>query len=223
MAFQFKVELKGVVKPSVWRRLIVPNDCTFFRFHKILQAAFGWKTTHLFLFSPGGYGGEPIITVIDEDSIKGSLPSDKMQVAHGFFIFKEGKEEIDLPCNFGTEGDILWVRENWEDYTDPELNKDFKDEARELFLSRPDKKSWPSFEFMPKAACRIFLKITSIRPDRLQNIFDEESAYKMGNYSYKDLWKRNKWVFVIDFERIDPKQYAAENKKFAKWMGNKPL
>jgi len=143
--------------------------------------------------------------------------------AHGFFIFKEGKEEIDLPCNFGTEGDILWVRENWEDYTDPELNKGFKDEARELFLSSPDKKSWPSFEFMPKAACRIFLKITSIRPDRLQNIVDEESAYKMGNYSYKDLWKRNKWVFVIDFERIDPKQYAAENKKFAKWMGNKPL
>ncbi len=143
--------------------------------------------------------------------------------AHGFFIFKEGKNDLELTCKFGTEGDILWVRETWEDYTDPELNKDFKDKARELFLSRPNIKSWPSFEFMPKAACRIFLKIKAIRPDRVRNIFTEETSWKMGNYSHKTIWQRNKWVYVIDFERIDPKQYAAEDKKFAKWMGNKRL
>ena len=140
-----------------------------------------------------------------------------------FFIFKEGRNEIDLLCKLGTEGDIKWVRETWDDYTDPEGNKDFKDEARDQFLSRPKINSWPSYDFMPKAACRLFLKITSIRPDRVRNIFTEETAYKMGNYSYKRIWERNKWVFVIDFERIDPKQYAAKNKKFAKWMGNKPL
>jgi len=100
MAFQFKVELKNVVKPSVWRRLIVPDNLTFFRFHKVIQAAFGWRTTHLFLFSPNGYGGEPIITVIDEDSMKGALPSDKIHIDD---IFTTPKQKFSYIYDFGDD------------------------------------------------------------------------------------------------------------------------
>jgi|GEM_PF-5218657 len=28
---------------------------------------------------------------------------------------------------------------------------------------------------------------------------------------------------ILGRKALDPKQYATENKKFAKWMGNKPL
>lgn len=100
MAFQFKIELKNVVKPSVWRRLIVPDNLTFFRFHKVIQAAFGWRTTHLFLFSPNGYGGEPIITVINEDSIKGALPSDKIHIDD---IFTTPKQKFSYIYDFGDD------------------------------------------------------------------------------------------------------------------------
>ena len=117
MAFQFKVELKNVVKPSVWRRLIVPNNITFFRFHKVLQAAFGWKTTHLFLFSPGGYGAEPIITVIEEDSIKDALPSDKMRLDD---IFTTPKQKYSYVYDFG---DDWFHRITLEEITEEEITR----------------------------------------------------------------------------------------------------
>lgn len=118
MAFQFKVELKNVVKPSVWRRLIVPNDCTFFRFHKILQAAFGWKTTHLFLFAPNGYGSEPLITVLNDDSDKlHDLPSDKIQLDD---IFTTPRQKYSYVYDFG---DDWHHRITLEEITEEEITR----------------------------------------------------------------------------------------------------
>ncbi len=42
------------VKPSVWRRLEVPLNTTFAKFHRVLQAALGWDNTHLHLFRVNG-------------------------------------------------------------------------------------------------------------------------------------------------------------------------
>ena len=100
MAFQFKVELKGVEKPTVWRRLILPDNFTFFQFHKILQAAFGWKTTHLFLFSPTGYGGQPLITVLDDQSDQYDLPSNKVRIDD---IFTTPKQKYVYVYDFGDD------------------------------------------------------------------------------------------------------------------------
>jgi hypothetical protein len=63
MAFQFKIQLKDIIAPPVWRRLSVPEQFTFYRFHKAIQVAFGWGNTHLFQFSPGGYNSHPVITI----------------------------------------------------------------------------------------------------------------------------------------------------------------
>lgn len=51
MIFQFKIQINGVTKPTVWRRITVPIDFTFFRFHDVIQTAFGWDSIHLFEFS----------------------------------------------------------------------------------------------------------------------------------------------------------------------------
>lgn len=50
MNYQFKIQLKGITKPPVWRRLLVPATFTFHEFHLLLQDAFGWENEHLYSF-----------------------------------------------------------------------------------------------------------------------------------------------------------------------------
>jgi hypothetical protein len=62
MTFIFNIQLMGVHSPDVWRKLRVPANCNFDRFHNILQAAFGWYDMHLHEFSPERFGSRPVIT-----------------------------------------------------------------------------------------------------------------------------------------------------------------
>ena len=61
MAFLFKIQIMGIMKPPVWRKLLVPDSFTFSRFHKVIQAAFGWYDDHVYEFSPSGWGSTPSI------------------------------------------------------------------------------------------------------------------------------------------------------------------
>ncbi len=54
MTFQFKIQLEAVTSPSVWRQISVPADFTFSRFHRVIQAAFGWEDAHGFEFRDTG-------------------------------------------------------------------------------------------------------------------------------------------------------------------------
>jgi hypothetical protein len=67
MAFQFKIQIKNIDRPPVWRRLYIPESITFERFHEIIQAAFGWRRSHLFMFSKSGYGSDEIVGFPDEE------------------------------------------------------------------------------------------------------------------------------------------------------------
>ena len=67
MFFQFKIQLKRITQPTVWRRVTVPGHFSFTKFHRVIQAAFGWEDYHLFQFSPKGYGSSPIISIPDPD------------------------------------------------------------------------------------------------------------------------------------------------------------
>jgi hypothetical protein len=55
---QLKLSLRGVFKPPVWRRLVVPADILLDRLHEVIQASMGWTDTHLHVFSTaaGDYG-----------------------------------------------------------------------------------------------------------------------------------------------------------------------
>jgi|GEM_PF-304756 len=67
MTFQFKIQIKGITKPPVWRRILVPDTFTFEDFHYAIQNAFGWWDSHLFLFSPKGWGSQPVLSIPDEN------------------------------------------------------------------------------------------------------------------------------------------------------------
>ena len=106
MAFQFKIQLKDITMPQVWRRVLVPEQFTFLRMHKLIQAAFGWEDYHLFQFSPKGYGSGPIISVPHEDDdIFSSGRFDSLDAAKTKLqdIFKMEKQKFVYIYDFGDD------------------------------------------------------------------------------------------------------------------------
>ncbi|MBE6905333.1 MAG: hypothetical protein E7476_03580 [Ruminococcaceae bacterium] len=142
-------------------------------------------------------------------------------------------------------GDILYVQETWkihaldpafcmmvkyraDDYCNLQviLNPSQFDKFKKFY----DKNGWQSPYFMPKEAARIFLRVTDVRVERLQEIdkywsnYDREGMRDPKNISIAmqerfisiwnstikkaDLdrygWDANPWVWVIQFERIVP-------------------
>lgn len=67
MTYQFKIQLKNVSKPPVWRRVQAPETFTFNQLHKLIQISFGWEDYHLYQFSPQGYGSYPVIAILSKD------------------------------------------------------------------------------------------------------------------------------------------------------------
>lgn len=68
-SFTFKIQLKNVSKPPVWRRVKVPAQYTFSEFHQVIQLAMGWYNQHLFEFSPKGYQSYPQIKLKFDDDL----------------------------------------------------------------------------------------------------------------------------------------------------------
>lgn len=66
MTYQFKIQIKGITKPPVWRKVAVPADFTFHQLHNVIQIAFGWKDYHLYAFQDKMY----------QSSIRIALPSE---------------------------------------------------------------------------------------------------------------------------------------------------
>lgn len=126
-------------------------------------------------------------------------------------------------------GDILYVRETWMDYAGLTMYK------ADCDIYRLDSLNFAGFGWkpsihMPKEAARIWLKVTDVRVERLQEITidgirnegissmavhagDMEIALKewknLWNSTIKksDLdqhgWDANPWVWVIEFERCE--------------------
>lgn len=135
------------------------------------------------------------------------------------------------PCH---TDDILYVRETWCSAYDGEkyfylADKLTNREERSL-LNYDDVKWHPSIH-MPKEAARIWLKVTNVRVERLQDITEDgtikegciyDTEYNLGKSArirghFADVWdstiKRsdlstygwgaNPWVWVIEFERCE--------------------
>ncbi len=66
MIYQFKIQIKGITKPPVWRKVEVPSNYTFLQFHEVIQAVFGWDDYHLFEFTDKAYQGTIHISMPDE-------------------------------------------------------------------------------------------------------------------------------------------------------------
>lgn len=134
-------------------------------------------------------------------------------------------------------GDILWVRETWmhDEY------EGFVDYKADFLQSEYTEHTWRPSIFMPKAAARIWLKVTDVKCERVQQItgddcrkegmhatLDEFYAEKPGfcgeiernafevlwdhlNAKRGYAWDSNPWVFVISFTRITKEELDAQS------------
>ncbi|MBK7885494.1 MAG: hypothetical protein IPJ81_18145 [Chitinophagaceae bacterium] len=74
-------------------------------------------------------------------------------------------------CPYGQLGDVLWVRETWC-YMDASPNNCA---YKEDFGSEPVSWNWKPSIYMSKEVCRLFLKVKSIKVERLQDITEEDA------------------------------------------------
>ncbi|HSD07921.1 hypothetical protein [Flavobacterium sp.] len=86
--------------------------------------------------------------------------------------FTNGHKNLDIKCPYNVD-DVFWVRETSHDVLDSET-LEFLRYGYKANNDYPGAKWRPSI-FMPKEACRIFLKIKSIRIERLQEISEEDA------------------------------------------------
>lgn len=80
-------------------------------------------------------------------------------------------------CPYGEPGDVLWVRESWA-YTG--IYYIYKANGDKFWLDENYEESvqkikWRPSIHMPKEASRVFLKVKSIRVERLQDITEEDA------------------------------------------------
>ena len=149
-------------------------------------------------------------------------------------------------------GDVLYVRETWcrlayvddgghTHYDDCQYyyaaDGDYQvtlvnDEGYELDDQRM---KWRPSIHMPKEAARLFLRVTDVRPERLQDIMDSQhgsdhqivrEGYKYGcdciagwqstikRADWPDYgWNANPWVWVIEFEAIGKPEERLNGRK----------
>jgi hypothetical protein len=137
-------------------------------------------------------------------------------------------------------GDVLWVRETWTDTCGMLKNAldgkkihycaDCKEDTTGMFKPCSWKKK--SSIHMPREAARLFLRVTDVRTERLQDITEEDAEkegvtrqgcgsnktpngyevnYRNGfMYSWDEIytkdgtgWDSNPWVWVYTFERAE--------------------
>lgn len=146
-------------------------------------------------------------------------------------------------------GDIMYIRETWAFLPCAECTREGTDCGRTCvtygdkdsasdgcFVYRadhphPEHVSWSPSIHMPKAAARIWLRVTDVRVERLQEITEEQLRKEgfipevQGHFKFKwiwdsaikksDLarygWNANPWVWVIEFERCEDLGSGTEN------------
>lgn len=169
----------------------------------------------------------PALYAIAEDT-DGNCVGSCYEDEHGAYVYPTTDD-----CPYCV-GDILYVRETWAAWsrtmgTQPALYYKADEGA-------PDGIKWRPSIHMPKEAARIFLRVTDVRVERLQQITEEqaeaEGCQAYANYegstvpaivSFSDVWNStikpadqalygwnaNPWVWVIGFERIGKKEAKA--------------
>ena len=140
-------------------------------------------------------------------------------------------------------GDILYVRETWQYLYELDGNEQVIEDTGKYYYAatdtipfdtyvdengvKHDHAPWRPSIHMPKEAARIWLKVTNVRVERLQDITDDDAEaegcfdYTSTALGFPDVWDStikksdldrygwdtNPWVWVIEFERCEkPKE-----------------
>jgi hypothetical protein len=100
MAFQFKIQLRNITYPAVWRRVLVPERFSFLQMHSLIQTSFGWENYHLFQFSPKGYGSHPLIGIPDDEMAADTLDAKKIKLSE---VLTTPKQKFTYIYDFGDD------------------------------------------------------------------------------------------------------------------------
>lgn len=125
-------------------------------------------------------------------------------------------------------GDILYVRETLGHPISLNSDKQYVFRADKIAESgfKNDSHIWHPSIHMPKEAARIWLKVTDVRVERLQDVTDDDAEaegcfdYTSTALGFPDIWDStikksdldrygwdtNPWVWVIEFERCEKPQ-----------------
>lgn len=119
--FQFKIKLRGISKPPVWRKVDVPARITFEIFSQIIQDVFCWEGYHLWHFTPNAYGTFPVIaTPLPKDTMWAEDPDLNAEITLLCDIFHNVGDKFTYTYDFGDD----WIHEIvLEKVTDEESNK----------------------------------------------------------------------------------------------------
>ena len=174
-----------------------------------------------------------VVKSLDRLSFYRAEPSEDAYEALGkwdfFYGWLEGGVMFDACASVKAPysiGDILWVRETWN-----HVKFGLGDWHYEYRADYDDTSKWRNGSFaqwrpsihMPRDAARIFLRVTDVRVERLQDINDDgvvAEGLEIGaqidelwnrtlSKSSRDMfgWDANPWVWVIEFERCDKPEY----------------
>jgi hypothetical protein len=155
-------------------------------------------------------------------------PSDKLQTK-----LRDGKY---VNCPYGKPGDLLWVRESWRFAGGGFDGKpDTSVMSPNDFIYKADEDwngPWKPSIHMPKSAARIWLEVTDVRVERLQEITETdaiaegvrlEDSKKWFKHTHvfeelwqsingPDSWEANPWVWVVSFKGLSttgrPKMFS---------------
>lgn len=135
------------------------------------------------------------------------VPSGENSYWPGYFAIQDSERVTKPPFNIG---EILYVRETWHESEGCWI---FKADYSEQDAARV---CWRPSIHMPKQAARIFLKVTGVRAERLQDCGNMQAKEegcsccsefaRVWNRTIKQAdqeiygWQANPWVWVIEFE-----------------------
>lgn len=97
---------------------------------------------------------------------------------NGYITKPRGNERLCPYIPPYQSGDVLYVRETW-------CKGSYENEKEKYYYKADDNNffcTWHPSIHMPKEAARIFLKVTNVRVERLQDITDDEAAAEGANF-----------------------------------------
>ena len=235
-----------VVNQDEWRKLSITKPILF-NTEMVRAILDGRKTTMRQVIKPQPDG---IYTVLyyDYDENYCSVMCGGANIINGVRVLHDREERIEMPYAIG---DVLYVRETWTTWNGHyEYKADVEDGYGpfcagcivDICLGECNSiLEWHPPVHMPKEAARIFLQVTNVRAERLQDMTMVDmqaegvvpdnvtggqwqqwqrdymkpvwdSTIKAAEYeAYR--WEANPWVWVIEFEQISKEDMENETNR----------
>ncbi|MBQ9645295.1 MAG: plasmid pRiA4b ORF-3 family protein [Prevotella sp.] len=120
MTLTFKIQIRGIKQPPVWRRIEIPAELTFHDLHWTIQKAFGWENAHLYQFQKQPYDRGWTVSEPDPDGdyMMGAKSIDSRETVVGPFLKEKKLTKLVYVYDFGDD----WIHDMTLEKTSPEVS-----------------------------------------------------------------------------------------------------